>query len=86
MKEVLKCLATRSLSASLKPANLKYILIDYSILDELFLLKKLLCHTLKNKLMYEPNDDKQNYPFCRLKLLAYLKALTLFGSNQSTTQ
>ena len=29
--------------------------------------------TMADKLLYNPNDDTQNYPFCRLKL--WLKRL-----------
>ena len=28
--------------------------------------------TMADKLMYIPNDDKQNYPFCRLQLVVVM--------------
>ena len=45
---------------------------------------------LRDKTMYDKltnrclNDDKQNYPFCRLKLLIEKLRHLLFGTNQST--
>ena len=37
--------------------------------------------TIKDKLIYIPNDDTQNYPFYRLQLL-----VKTFGLNESTNQ
>ena len=40
--------------------------------------------TMDDKLIYIPNDDKQNFPFCRLKLLVIsLNTNGLNPSNQN---
>ena len=41
-----------------QPKNLRIILV-----------KILIDKTMANKLIYNPNDDKQNYSFCRFKLV-----------------
>ena len=39
--------------------------------------------TMDKNFTYNPNDDKQNHPFCRLKLLVEKFGFYLFGTNQS---
>ena len=39
--------------------------------------------TIANKLMYIPNDDKQNYPFCTLELMVKMFGYATEWTNQS---
>ena len=41
---------------------------------------------MADKLMYIPNDDEQNYPFCTLQWLIFLDTQRNEPTNQNTTK